>query len=379
MKRSPEAERISQVVFYATVLLIGYLAWRIVRPFLSEIAWAVVLAVCLRPARVRLAPRLGRTRTALLLSVLVLLLIVVPLVFIASTVVSEGGPAVAYVEQQLRNQGGPAAWFHAGWSWLRARAPFLPAEQDVISRITASLGSFAQYVAGQAGGLLASAASLVFSMVMTLAVLFFLLRDADGFAGTARQVLPFGAEQNELLLALASELVSASVTASVAISAIQGVIGGVTFALLGIEGAALWGVMMFLLAFLPLVGASLVWVPAAAWLALSGSLGKAVVLTAVGVLMGQVDNVVRPLLLSGRSQMNTLVLIISLLGGVGAFGFIGIVLGPLVAALVTALVTSYQVVEEVPATSELAAAAGPPSASVAEPPAAAPAEMQPKG
>ena len=136
----------------------------------------------------------------------------------------------------------------------------------VIDRITASLGSFAQFLAGQAGGLVASAARLVFSLVITLGVLFFLLRDAVSFARAVRQVLPFGAEQNARLSRMAYELVFASVTASLAIAAIQGVIGGVTFALLGIQGAVLWGVMMTLLAFLPLIGAALVWAPAAIWL-----------------------------------------------------------------------------------------------------------------
>jgi len=112
------------------------------------------------------------------------------------------------------------------------------------------------------------------------------------------------------------------------------------------------------------VGATLVWLPAAVWLALSGSLVKGIILAAVGVLiLGNVDNVVRPLLLSGKAQMNTLVLIISLMGGVSAFGFIGIVLGPLVAALLTALVESYHAEPAVAAAVEAGAgpAADPPS------------------
>ena len=218
---------------------------------------------------------------------------------------------------------------------------------------------------GPGGGLLKGAASFLFALVITLAVLFFLLRDAASFQGAARRVLPFGAEQNARLMAMASELVSASVTASIAIAALQGVIGGVTFALLGVDGAVLWGATMFLLSFLPLVGATLVWLPAAVWLALSGSLVKGIVLAAVGVLvLGNVDNVVRPLLLSGKAQMNTLVLIISLMGGVSAFGFIGIVLGPLVAALVTALVESYQAEPAVAAVE----AAAPPAAEPSPPP-----------
>jgi predicted PurR-regulated permease PerM len=343
MTRRPEAERFSQIVFYGSVLLIGYLAWRIVQPFLVEIGWAVVLAICLEPVRVRLQPRLGRTRTAALLAVLVLLLIVLPVLFVGTALVSQGGPAVAYVDAQLRSPGGPAAWFHAGWTWLRARAPFVPSEEEVVGEITASLGRLARFLAGQAGGLLASAVGLVFALVITMAVLFFLLRDASKFAGALQRALPFGAEQNTRLMRIAHDLVFASVTATIAVAAIQGVIGGVTFAALGIQGAALWGVMIFLLAFLPVVGATLVWLPAAAWLALSGSPAKAIILALVGVgILGQVDNVVRPLLLSGKSQMSTLVLIVSLMGGVSAFGFIGIVLGPLVAALMTALFDSYE-------------------------------------
>ena len=123
---------------------------------------------------------------------------------------------------------------------------------------------------------------------------------------------------------------------------------------------------MTVLALLPAVGAALVWAPAAIWLAVSGSLVKGIVLALVGLLvLGNVDNVVRPLLLSGSARMNTLVLIISLLGGVSAFGFIGIVLGPVVAAVFTALVESYQLQPEeeqaLAAAGPLPEAAGPPS------------------
>ena len=350
MSRKAEAERVSQLVFYGTVLLIGWLAFLIVRPFLVEIGWAVVLAICLDPIRVRLLPRLGPTRTAVALTLAVVVLLVIPVVFVGTAVVREGGPAVSYLEDQLRSDGGAASWFHQAWEWARARAPFLPTEQEAIANVTSSIGKAAQFVAGQAGGLLKGAANLLFTLVITLAVLFFMIRDAPVFERGLRRVLPFGAEQNDRLLVITSELVSASVTATLAIAALQGVIGGLTFALLGIPGAVLWGTMMAIFALLPVVGAALIWVPAAVWLALSGSLVKGIVLALVGVLvLGNIDNVVRPLLLAGKSQMNTLVLIISLMGGVSAFGFIGIVLGPLVAALLTALVESYhEIPEEAP-------------------------------
>jgi predicted PurR-regulated permease PerM len=355
MSSRSEAERVSQLVFYGTVLLIGWLAYRIVQPFLVDIGWAVVLAICLDPVRVRLSHRLGPTRTALVLTLLVVVILVIPVLFVGTAVITEGGPAVSYLNEQLRSEGGAAHWFHDGWQWARARAPFLPAEEVIIAKVTASVGEVVQFLAGQAGGLLKGVAGFAFALVITLAVLFFLLRDASAFAAGLRRALPFGPEQNERLLVLSRDLVSASVTATLAIAAVQGLIAGCTFAILGIKSAVLWGVILSILALLPLIGSALVWVPAAAWLVLSGSVAKGIVLVLVGVLvLGNVDNVLRPLLLAGKSQMNTLILIISLMGGVSAFGFIGIVLGPLVAALVTALVESYEA-EPPPVTPEPAA------------------------
>jgi len=341
------AERVSEIAFLAAVCLIGWLAYRIAEPFLSEIAWALVLWGCLEPLRLRLEPRLGPTRTALVLTLGVVVVIVVPVVFVGGALAAEAGPAVRYLEEQLESQGGASGWLHHAWAWARERAPFLPAEEQVIARITAGVGQAAGFVAGQASGLLRAAVSFLFSVGIFLAILFFLVRDASYFREGIRRMLPFGRAKNEKLMAMTHDLVSASVTATFVIAAIQGIVGGVVFALLGIRGAVLWGTLMALLALLPVVGATLIWLPAALWLALSGSLAKGIVLAAVGVLvLGNVDNVVRPLLLSGKSRLNTIVLVISLMGGVAAFGFIGIVLGPLVATLVTALVASYADVEE---------------------------------
>lgn len=337
-----QSRRITFLVFYGSLLLLAYLAYRIVEPFLVEIGWAVVLAICLDPVRQRLRLRLGATRTALLLTALVLVLLVLPVAFAGSALLVEGQGVVTNVRAQLENRGGAAAWLHAAWNWARDRMPMLPPEEEAIARVTAGMGDMAGFMASRAGGLLKGAAVFLFDLLITLGILFFLLRDSSSFEASLRRLLPFGGDQNERLLILTRELVAASVTATLAIAAVQGLVGGLTFALLGIQSAAVWGLVMAILSFLPLVGATLIWLPAAVWLMLSGSLAKGIILLLVGlVVLGNVDNVVRPLLLSGRSQMNTLVLIISLMGGLSAFGFIGIVLGPLVAAVVTALVESY--------------------------------------
>lgn len=342
MNENPESERLARVAFYGTLALIAWMMWRIVEPFVLEIGWAVVLAVSLNPIRLRIEPRMGRTKAALVLILGLLVLVVVPLVFVGYTLYNEGGSGVGYVQQKLAEEGGPMSLFHKAWEWIRARAPFLPDEQAVLASVSKSLGQVVQYAASQAGHIVAGVVGFGFSLAIMLSILFFLIRDAAGFDQALRRLMPFDPSQNDRFVAVSSALVSASVTSTLVIAALQGLIGGIVLALLGVTGSVLWGIMMTILSFLPLVGSALVWGPIAVWLAVTGHMVKGIVLALVGLLiLTNVDNVVRPLLLTGKSEMSTLVLIISLMGGVSAFGFIGIVLGPLVAVLLTAILESY--------------------------------------
>jgi predicted PurR-regulated permease PerM len=361
MSQTSEAKRVATLLFYGAVVLIAVLAYRIVRPFLVQIGWAVVLTVCLAPLQARLTRRLGPTRSAAVLTILVLLVLIVPTMLVAQMLVHEGSRLVDYIHVHLRDSGGPMALFHIVWQWLHRRLPFLPTEQEVVQQLSDSLGGLASQVASHAGYIVKGALAFLFGLVITLAILFFMLRDAPKLAAGVRRLLPFGRERNSRLLELIRDIVSTSVTSTLVIAVIQGILGGITFLLLGVPGALLWGCLMTVLAVLPAVGGAIVWVPAAIWLALSGSWVKGIVLALVGTLvLTNVDNVVRPLMLSGTARMSTLVLIVSLLGGVSAFGFIGIVLGPVVGAVFTALIETYAMMPE----EEAEALPGTPAATV---------------
>jgi len=363
MTRPDDAQRVSNLLFYGALFLVAYLGYQIVQPFLVQIAWALVLAICLAPAQTRLARRIGSLRAAALLTLLVLLLLFVPALAVVGALLRQGSTVVDYVHQQLVDRGGPMGLFHIVWDWLHERLPFLPAEDDIVGRISAGIGGLAADMASQAGTVVKGALSLLFDVLLTLGILFFVLKDSASLAQVAPRLMPFGRAQNERLLTLIRDIVSASVTSTLLVALTQGVLGGIAFVLLGVPGWALWTGLMTVLALLPAVGAALVWAPAAIWLAVSGSLVKGIVLALVGLLiLGNVDNVVRPLLLSGSARMNTLVLVVSLLGGVSAFGFIGIVLGPVVAAVVTALVESYQLHPDEAGETALLPAEGPPPA-----------------
>jgi predicted PurR-regulated permease PerM len=339
MSAPTDRQRVNVLLFYGAVLLLGWLFFRVIEPFLVEIAWAAVLAICFQPIHARLTRRFGPSRAALLSTLIVTALIVVPGILVASALVSEGGYAVTDLQAAFEKEG--AARARDGWEWARLRVPLLPPADDVLTRVSDSAGSVAAAVAAQAGGVLRNVASFFFSLVITLFILFFFLRDGTAVHGVIDRTLPFPADQRRRLIKQTEDLVSASVSATLLIAVIQGILGGLAFAALSLRSPVVWGVVMGAASFIPLIGTALIWLPAALWLLASGSAVKGVVLIGIGALIGNVDNVVRPLLLSGKSEMNGLLVFISLMGGVSAFGFIGIVLGPLVAATVVALLDSY--------------------------------------
>jgi predicted PurR-regulated permease PerM len=340
-------ERVALLLFYGVLLLLGYLLYQIVQPFLVQLGWAAVLAICFQPFHERLARRFGPARAALLSTLIVLVLLIVPAFFVVSALLKEGSHVVAAVQESLRSGQG-AGRLQAVWDWAQQRLP-LPPIDEVKTAVVSRIGSVAGVVAAKAGGVARDALVFVFDLVVTLLAFFFLLRDGNAVHRAIRRLLPFEEAHKERLIAQTRDLVSASVTASLLIGLIQGVMGGVTFALIGARAPVLWGVVMAIASLLPVVGTGLVWLPAGIWLLVSGEVVPAIILLAVGaVIISNVDNVVRPLLLADKSTMNGLVVFISLLGGASAFGPIGIILGPLVVASVTALFEDYTDTPQVP-------------------------------
>ena len=338
--------------FYSAALVVAVLSYRIAEPFLIEIGWAVVLAICLAPWQGRLARRMGATGSAACLTVMVVVLLVVPAAAVAYVAVEQGPRIANEVKASVDARGGPAGLVHLTWQWLYERRFVLPSEEAVAQHFAKRFEELAAGAAHQAGRLVEQAVAFVFSLGIVLCILFFMLRDGPHMVDGVRRVLPFGLERNARLLVLIHDIVSTSVTSTIVVALIQGMVGGMLFLLLGVPGALLWAGLMTVLSVLPVAGAALVWAPTAVWLVLTGSVVKGIVLALVGmVFISNVDDIVRPLMLVGPARMSTLLLFISLLGGVAAFGFIGIVLGPVVGAVLTAFVKTYALLPEAEAAS----------------------------
>ena len=324
-------DRFAHVLFYALVLLMGYLAFVVLSPFLASLAWAAVFAMTFYPLYLRLAARVGPNGAALTTTIITAVMIVAPAVMLVSVLAREVPQMIDYVQQASLTA---PARIEGVWEVLRRRSPMeLP--EDPAALVRDGVQRTLAFLAPRAGGVLADAFATLGSLFVMLFSLFFLLRDGHGLGRRIRDLLPLPERERDRLVTETRDLVIASVGAGLLVAAVQGTVGGLTFWLLGINAPVLWGVAMAICALIPLVGSAIVWAPTAIWLMLSGDIARAVILIVVGVLgIGMIDNVLRPLLLSGRTTASGLVIFLGLLGGVSAFGFIGLVLGPIV--LVTA-------------------------------------------
>lgn len=340
--RSPlarERERVTTIFFYGVLLLLGYLFIRILTPFFAPLGWAAVLAIFIYPWYEKLVPRYGNARAAAFATLVVTLLIVGPGLVVLTAFVQESRAAVSAVDHDAFV--GQFALLEQAWNRIRALIPGAQAV-DLRSLINEAISRTGGFLAAQVGGLLADIVVLLFQLFVTLFALFFFLRDADALMQTVRRSLPFEDLRRERMIRQTRDLVYASIAAGLMIASIQGLAGGVVFALLGLAAPVFWGVTMGFLALLPFVGTWVVWVPAAILLIATDQFLKGTILAVLGLtIVGSIDNFLRPAILSGRAQMNGLLMFISLLGGVSVFGLLGLVLGPLVTAVVTGLFDAY--------------------------------------
>jgi len=338
MANATRSERLSATLFYAVVLLLAWLVYLMVRPFLVPLGWAAVLAVLFYPWYSRLAARWGTTWAALAGTGAVTVILIVPSLLLMSLVIREGLDALQGLQNAVA--GGQFDWVNRAWAWLSSRLGQSGSDLPTVLREGAGRASTA--LAGQLGAVLRNVAVFFLSLFATLFALFYFFRDGHAILARLGQALPFDAPTNEQILEDARNLIHASVTVGLLISAIQGFLGGVAFAIVGIGSPVFWGTVMAFLSLLPVVGTWPVWIPAVAWLFATGHTGRALALLALCAgLVGNVDNVLRPLLISGHARLSGLVVFVSVLGGVAAFGMLGVILGPIIFATATSVLDAY--------------------------------------
>ncbi|TCT07707.1 AI-2E family transporter [Aquabacter spiritensis] len=334
---------VQQLTFAVVVVVVtAAFVWLLI-PFFGAVLWAVILALLFNPLQRRLVALFGGRRgVAAGVSVLACIcIVVIPGSMILASLAQEATGLYQRISDRDFN---PAEILtraqEALPGYLRELLPTFNLEslKDVGQRLASVLGQASQTIAARAVSIGQGTAQFFISLGVMLYVLFFLFRDGGALSNQIRRTSPLSPHHTDSILGKFSDVVQATVKGNVIIALIQGAIGGVTFWLLGIEGALLWGVLMAMLSLVPAVGALLVWGPTAVYLLLTGAYLKGAILLGVGTfVIGLIDNVLRPPLVGKGTRLPDYVVLVSTLGGLSLFGVNGFVIGPLIAALFVAV------------------------------------------
>jgi predicted PurR-regulated permease PerM len=334
------SDRLTTVLSYGVLLLLIYLVFRIFEPFLAPLGWAAILVIFSYPMHHRLLRRFSANKAAVLSTLAVTFLLIVPAILVTTLFVREAFAVSRGVQHTLLVQQAPK--LAKAWAWLSQHVPGLDPNADVLEMLAQAVQKQAGFLAERLGTILRNIATFVFDLFVMIFAMFYFFRDADQIIRGVRSLLPFDAEHRETLMTQTRDLISASVTTSLILAAIQGTLGGLSFVLVKLPTPLFWGVAMAFFSLVPVVGSGLIFVPAALWLGFTGHWGRAVLLLVICAGVSTiVDNVLRPLLLGGRTELSGLVIFISVVGGVGLFGMLGLVLGPILVATAAGVLAVY--------------------------------------
>jgi len=328
---------IEQLFFLVLLLLVTLAFYDLIDDFFKAIFWAAVLALMFRPMHQQLVKVMPdwSALNALLTTIAVVVAVLIPVSLIALAVAQEAANLARDLETGNIDT-------ESTLLWLEQRIPFL---SGLIERFEVDLARIQEGLAGAAiaaGRWIARNAVVIgqntlqffLQLFVMLYLLFFFIKDSKVILMAIARVLPLDMELQENLRTRFANVARATLKGTFLISAIQGLIGGLSFWALGIRAPILWGVVMAVFALIPAVGPAVVWLPAAIVLLASGEVTKGLVLIAIGaVVIGLVDNLLRPILVGRDARLPDYVILLTTLGGIAVFGLSGVLIGPIIAAL----------------------------------------------
>jgi predicted PurR-regulated permease PerM len=302
--------------------------------FIQPVFWAAVLATIFEPMQKQLERRLGgrKSLAALLGLVIIVLVVFLPLVLLGVAVSQEALNFYNRIQDNNVDFQSFVTRIDPAVRDAAARVGIDPG--SIEQRIYQGVGAVAQLIATRAIVVGQNVLAVVAKTALMLYLLFFFLRDGEELLATLADAIPMGEGRQRTLFRQFASVTRATLKGTILVGMAQGLLGGVLFLILGLRAPVFWGVIMAMLSLLPIVGPAIVWVPAAIYLLVTGSVTKGIVLIAGGVLVvGTADNILRPILVGRETRMPDYMILLSTLGGLSVFGAAGFVAGPVLAAL----------------------------------------------
>ncbi|MBW7957229.1 MAG: AI-2E family transporter [Deltaproteobacteria bacterium] len=327
-------------------VIIGYLMYLVMAPFLIPIFWAIIFVILFYPYYIWLTSRFRgrRSLASLAACTSIALFLIVPMALLGSALAAELVNLYAWAEDYIRDISARAATPGFFLTWAEK---YLGGYVDLETLdIRGMLATVVREAAGFAGqgirGFVRSFAGFVLNLFLAFFTMYFLFKDGDKLFKIVKDLVPVSPEHKEEIIRKNRGVIYATIYGGVLVGIIQAILGGIALWYLGIPAALVLTFVMFLTTFIPNIGASLVWAPVAVYLAVNGDYVGAVGLSVWGIfVIGLVDNFMRPYLVSGRTNLHPLLLFFSILGAMNAFGLIGIIAGPLIVSIGQAMIEFY--------------------------------------
>jgi predicted PurR-regulated permease PerM len=347
--KNPDRLELSHYFLFLLLGLSVYLCFSMVRHYLDPILLAVILALLTRPIQAFLTLKFkGRRTLATLCTCLLLTLtILLPLALISLAVIREGIQSFNAISRWVTEGNLETLWNLPWVSRLTTHVkPYLsmaPLKDIDIQALLISTSSKAgQLLVNQGGNIIGNLSVIVAQFFLMIFIYFFILLDFDEISAAVSHLMPLSAEHERVLGNKVKTVARSALLGSLATSAAQGLAGGIAFAVCGLPGF-FWGTVMAFASLIPMVGTALVWLPAAAYLALAGSYKLSLFMVLWSILVvGSIDNLLRPLFMKGAAEMNTLLVFLAILGGINTFGLPGLIYGPLIFGLTMVLIYIYE-------------------------------------
>ena len=329
--------------------ILGYLSYQIFQPFLTPIMWAVVLCVIFYPAYAYILKFIRVKVVASLVTLMLILVVIIgPFSYISYALVNEVSNFVSRSDTDIKNLTAMLSNERA-MAVFRKIQPYTGLEgpsDEVIIENTKKIG---QRIVERLSAGFSNVLSVAANFVIMAFTIFFFLKDGPDFLRKIKDYLPFSGRQKEKLASQIKDMIVSTIYGGVIVAIVQGILGGAAFAVLGIGSPIFWGSAMAIMSFVPMLGTAIVWLPASAILLFEGAYANGIGLILIGIfVISMVDNILKPLIIGGRTKMPTVVIFFTVLGGIKLFGLLGLVMGPLVFALFLSVVEMVRTIEGEP-------------------------------
>jgi predicted PurR-regulated permease PerM len=336
------------ILFFASLFF--YLFYRILSPFLEPILWAVFITIVSYPVYTKLRRSLKQRGilSAVVMTALVVLIFVLPVSFLIFSLANEVVEGYQSVEEMIKTGRLQSFMTHLmespvfKWPLARLQLSADLSQLDIEGFLLKNLKQITTFMFSQFSIILKGLSGFLIGFLLTLLSLYYFFKDGHRLFETLKEALPIRPKERDLFVSRFRQMVSATIYGGLLVAIVQGILGGLAFWILGLPSPVLWGTAMGFLSLIPIGGTALIWVPTSIILLIQGAFAKGIILLAIGVfVISMMDNFLRPLLVGARTKIHPLLLFFSVLGGIQAFGMIGLVAGPLVATLCITLVEIY--------------------------------------